>query len=141
MDADEARRRFAYARVARLATVSSDGVPHLVPVVFALAGDAVYLAVDAKPKSTTKLRRFDNISATRRVCLLVDEYAEDWTRLWWVRIDADAEVVAAQDGSGRVAIDALVGKYEQYAHARPEGPAIVLRDLHWRWWSAAPSGA
>ncbi|HXR41509.1 MAG TPA: pyridoxamine 5'-phosphate oxidase family protein, partial [Acidothermaceae bacterium] len=36
MDADEARRRFARARVARLATVDASGRPHLVPIVFVL---------------------------------------------------------------------------------------------------------
>ena len=48
-----ARERFAAARVARLATVGADGVPHLVPVVFAVDGDTVYTAVDRKPKRTT----------------------------------------------------------------------------------------
>jgi nitroimidazol reductase NimA-like FMN-containing flavoprotein (pyridoxamine 5'-phosphate oxidase superfamily) len=53
--AEEARRRFAAARVARLATVGADGAPHLVPLVFAVDGDTVYSAVDAKPKRTTAL--------------------------------------------------------------------------------------
>src|SRR5574338_35298 len=52
MDSDDAQRRFASARVARLATVGADGAPHLVPVVFALADDRVLMAVDFKPKHT-----------------------------------------------------------------------------------------
>src|SRR5262249_12517357 len=51
----EARRRFAAARVARLATVAADGRPHLVPVTFAVRGDVLVTAVDHKPKRTTRL--------------------------------------------------------------------------------------
>ena len=57
MKAREARERFARARVARLATLTPDGRPHLVPVVFAVLGDTVYSAVDAKPKRTLELAR------------------------------------------------------------------------------------
>ena len=64
MSPAEARRRFAAARVARLATVAADGAPHLVPVVFALIEETVYSVVDAKPKRTTELRRLENVRAT-----------------------------------------------------------------------------
>ena len=57
MTAAEARRRFAAASVARLATVDARARPHLVPIVFALAGETIYSVVDAKPKRTTELRR------------------------------------------------------------------------------------
>ena len=59
---DEARERLGAARVARLATVSATGQPHLVPVTFAVDGDMIYIAVDHKPKTTTKLRRLANIA-------------------------------------------------------------------------------
>ncbi len=111
------------------------------PVVFALTDDAVYLAVDAKPKSTVQLRRLANIAATGRVSLLVDAYDEDWAQLWWVRVDGHAEILAAQDPSGRASIDALVAKYPQYAHNRPEGPAIIVRELTWRSWEYTPGTA
>ena len=88
MTPEEARRRFAGARVARLATISADGAPHLVPFVFAVAGDTVYSAVDAKPKRTTALKRLANIDRDPRVTLLADHYDDDWTALWWVRADA-----------------------------------------------------
>ena len=41
MDDHEARRRFAAARVARLATTRPDGTPHVVPVTFAVDGDCL----------------------------------------------------------------------------------------------------
>ena len=71
-----ARERFAAARVARLATAGHDG-PHIVPIVFAVAGDVVYHAVDHKPKRTTALKRLANLEADPRAALLADAYDED----------------------------------------------------------------
>jgi PPOX class probable F420-dependent enzyme len=122
--------RVAAARVGRLATVSAEGRPHVVPVTFAMLGEDIVTAVDAKPKTTRRLRRLDNVRATGRASLLVDHYEEDWALLWWVRVDCAAEV---QD-SAEAAIDALVAKYEQYRAARPAGPVIVLRPDAWRSW-------
>jgi PPOX class probable F420-dependent enzyme len=83
----ELRERFATSAVARLATVRPDGAPHVVPVVFAAAGDTIWLAVDAKPKRTTQLQRLTNLHSEPRCALLADHYDEDWNRLWWVRAD------------------------------------------------------
>jgi PPOX class probable F420-dependent enzyme len=125
--------RVAAARVGRLATVTASGRPHVVPVCFALHEGAIVTAVDAKPKSTRALRRLDNVRATGRASLLVDHYEEDWSRLWWVRVDGPAEVIDSD-----AAIDALVAKYEQYRAARPAGPVIVLRPAAWRSWIPSP---
>ena len=56
--------------MARLATVGPAGQPHLVPVTFALDGDFIYTVVDAKPKTTTDLRRLRNIEADPRIAVL-----------------------------------------------------------------------
>ncbi|RVW09315.1 TIGR03668 family PPOX class F420-dependent oxidoreductase [Prescottella agglutinans] len=130
-------QRFADAPVARMATTSADGDPHLVPVVFAVVDDTIYTAVDDKPKTTRRLRRLANIAATGRVSLLVDHYDDDWTRLWWVRVDGSAQVIAAEGEEGRRAIDALVAKYPQYRSMRPAGPVVAVRDLRCRSWAAA----
>jgi PPOX class probable F420-dependent enzyme len=121
--------RVAGARVGRLGTVTAAGRPHVVPVAFALLGETIVTAVDAKPKRTRALKRLENVRATGRASLLIDHYEEDWSRLWWVRIDASAEVVDSEP-----AIDALVAKYAQYLTARPGGPVIVLRPERWRSW-------
>ena len=86
-----AEERLALARIGRLATVTPAGRPHIVPVCFTLHDGRIVTAVDAKPKSTTALARLDNVRATGRASLLVDHYDEDWTRLWWVRVDGPAE--------------------------------------------------
>lgn len=124
-----AEQRFALARVGRLATVTADGRPHVVPVCFALADGIVYTAVDHKPKRTRALARLDNVRATGRASLLVDHYEEDWSRLWWVRVDGAAEVVESE-----AALDALAAKYEQYRTARPAGPVIAITPARWRSW-------
>ena len=130
MDRALAEQRLAAARVGRLATVTADGRPHVVPVCFVLAGGRIYTAVDAKPKSTRALRRLENVRATGRASLLVDHYEEDWARLWWVRVDGPAEVLE----SAAAALDALAGKYEQYRAARPAGPVIAITPDRWRSW-------
>ncbi|GAB3872049.1 TIGR03668 family PPOX class F420-dependent oxidoreductase [Kibdelosporangium lantanae] len=115
----EALRRLAEARVARLATVDGDR-PHLVPVTYVLTGGTVTIAVDHKPKSTMDLRRLRNIAANPNVSLLADEYDEDWTRLWWVRVDGTAAVTAEPE-------PALVAKYPRYQQNPPAGPFIRVR--------------
>ena len=132
LPASEARARFAAARVARLATVSAEGVPHLVPVTFAVRGDTVVFAVDHKPKSTTALRRLDNIAANPRVAFLVDVYDDDWDRLWWVRADATAAII---DGADRLrAIAALRAKYQQYERVVPHGVVVGAAVQGWSGW-------
>ena len=128
------RVRFRRARVARLATVGEDGKPHLVPVCFELAGDRVVSVVDAKPKRTGELRRLANIRAHPSVTLLVDEYDDDWTRLWWVRADGLARVV--ETGADRDdAVAALTAKYPQYEAQPPGGPVVEVTVHGWVGWA------
>jgi PPOX class probable F420-dependent enzyme len=133
---DEARRRLGEARVARLATIREDGAPHLVPLCFALEGDTLWWAVDEKPKRTLELRRLANIRADPRVSVLADGYDEDWSRLWWVRADGTAAVVAGADERDR-ALGALATKYAQYRAQPPAGPVVAVTIDVWRAWSAA----
>lgn len=135
LDPDQARALFTTARVARLATISAAGAPHLVPVCFAVAGDAVYTAVDHKPKRTTDLTRLANIAADARVALLADHYEDDWTRLWWVRIDGEARLVTAGDEQER-ALHALAAVYPQYAERPPQGAVVAIHPRRWSGWRA-----
>ena len=136
MTPDEARSRFGLARVARLATVGEDGAPHVVPVTFAIDGDRIVTAVDAKPKRGAPLRRLANIRADPRVSLLADEYDDDWGKLWWVRADGEARIVEEDPGLGR-ALALLRARYPQYATVALIGPAIVIEVGRWVGWSAA----
>jgi len=125
MDGPTARQHLLEARVARLATIDPRGKPHLVPVTFAVEGDTIYFAVDAKPKRTTDLQRLRNIAANPSVCMLADQYDEDWTHLWWVRVDGTARILedAARAGRG---LDLLAARYPQYQRARPQGAVVAI---------------
>lgn len=135
MTPDEARSRFAAARVACLATVTPGGAPHVVPVTFALYGDRIVTAIDAKPKRGIRPRRLRNVVANARVSLLADEYDEDWRRLWWVRADGMARVVLDGEDLER-AFDLLRARYSQYAAVELIGPAIVVEVERWVGWHA-----
>ena len=135
LDPDQARARFVTAAVARLATVRPDGAPHIVPVCFAVAAGTIYSAVDGKPKRTPDLARLANIAAEPRVALLADRYADDWTRLWWVRVDGDARVVTDAAERER-ALAALGAAYPQYAASPPRGAVLAVEPRRFSGWSA-----
>ena len=130
------RLRLVDARVARLATVDAEGRPHVVPIAFAHDDENLYFAVDDKPKRSRNLKRLRNIAGNPRVSVLVDHYEDDWTRLWWVRVDGAAHVLD-HDAEAQRAIDLLVRKYAQYARKRPQGPVVAIRIEHMTGWSPA----
>jgi PPOX class probable F420-dependent enzyme len=125
------RELFASVPVARLATVDPSGAPHLVPIVFALTGDVIHSAVDAKPKRTRRLRRLANIAANPRVSVLADHYEDDWSRLWWVRADGVARVLDESPAG----LAALVARYPQYRESPPAGPFLEITVERWSAWS------
>jgi len=133
---DRANELVAQARVARLATRTPTGRIDLVPITFAMVDERLVTAVDHKPKTTTQLKRLDNIRANPEVSVLVDEYDDrDWSTLWWVRLRGLAMVL----GSGDIreqAINGLVEKYPQYQEVAPSGPVIAIELIRWQWWSA-----
>ena len=136
MDEATCRARMASARVGRLATVRPDGRPHVVVCCFALAGDRLWTAIDAKPKASANLQRLANLRANPSASLLVDHYEEDWGALWWVRVDGAAAIVN-EGAEHEQAVAALVAKYAQYADVPPTGPVIAIATERWRGWAAA----
>ncbi len=127
------RERVVAARVARLATVTADGRPHIVPCCFTLADDTIYSAVDGKPKTTLALRRLANVEANPAASLLVDQYDDDWSALWWVRLDGVARVVADLP-EREVALSLLAAKYPEYTRTPPPGDVIAIEVTAWRAW-------
>jgi PPOX class probable F420-dependent enzyme len=129
-------QRLGSSKVARLATADAQGRPHIVPIVFALDGNTLYFAVDAKPKKTRDLKRLKNIAANPAVSVLADHYENDWTKLWWVRADGTASVVTDR-AKGERAVDLLAEKYEQHRRARPAGPVVAIHLDRVTGWSGA----
>jgi PPOX class probable F420-dependent enzyme len=141
MDEREMRAHLSSARVARLATVTAAGQPHVVPLCFTVHGDDIFSVVDFKPKSTIDLARLENIRANPNVSLVVDHYDDErWDRLWWVRVDGQARAI---DGGieHTTAIQQLRMKYPQYAHRRPTGPVLAVSPRRWTGWSASHATA
>ncbi|HEY4376770.1 MAG TPA: TIGR03668 family PPOX class F420-dependent oxidoreductase [Acidimicrobiales bacterium] len=130
--------RFATAQSGHLATITPEGRPHAIVCCFALVGGVAYSAVDHKPKSTPALRRLANIEAHPWASLLADHYDDDWTQLWWVRIDGPARVLhpdrPASAHERTLALSALAAKYPQYRDSPPSGAVIALDAARWTSW-------
>lgn len=130
------RRLVAEARVARLATIDPDGSPNMVPFCFVLEGSTLYSGVDQKPKTTTRLRRLENIRRDPRVMVLVDHYEDDWDRAWWVRMRGNGRVLDAKESLR--GIELLVAKYPQYIEDPPEENLMAIEVGEWVGWSMSP---
>jgi PPOX class probable F420-dependent enzyme len=102
------------SRVARLATADAKGVPHLVPVCYAIVDDSLYVTIDEKPKRTDiPLKRLRNIAENPEVAVTVDRWDEDWRRLAWVMLRGRAEILP--DGEEHDMAQArLRERYPQY---------------------------
>lgn len=124
----EIRARLDAARIARLATVDSQRKPHVIPICFVWDGSVFYSAVDHKPKRVApdRLVRLKNIRETPHVALLVDQYDEDWTRLWYVLVRGKAELVSGA-AEQKLAIQLLRAKYPQYDASMLDDDSPVLR--------------
>ncbi len=130
------RRLVREAPVGRLATVTPGGGPHLVPVCFVLNGETLFTAVDHKPKRSLRLQRLVNLEADSRCALLVDRYDDDWSQLWWIRLDGRGRV-ATDDAERAGALELLAAKYPPYAARLPGGDVLALDISRWTGWSAA----
>jgi PPOX class probable F420-dependent enzyme len=124
------RKILKQARVARLATLDDKHRPHIVPVCFVYDGKLFYTAIDRKPKRVPRerLARLQNIRAVPRIALLIDEYDEDWTQLWYILIRGKAKLIpksAREEHAG--AIRKLRAKYPQYAKGMLADDAPVIR--------------
>jgi len=122
----------ARARVAHLAFLDEDDRPRVLPVTFALAGGAVWSAIDSKPKRTAEPARVRLLRRRPEAALCVDRYDDDWSRLAWVQLLGRVDVLDA--AAGVPGLDALIAKYPQYREQPPPGPLLrltVQRALSW----------
>jgi PPOX class probable F420-dependent enzyme len=117
----------AARRIGYLASADRRAVPHVVPVCFAVADDALYVAIDEKPKSGRPLKRLRNIVDNPAVAVVVDRYDEDWTRLGWVMLRGRAEILGG--GTEHDEAQAVLRlRYPQLRAMRiADRPVIALR--------------
>jgi PPOX class probable F420-dependent enzyme len=125
---EAAERRFlAACRVGHLATADGRAQPHVVPVCYAVSGASLYVTVDEKPKREAPLKRLRNIAENPAVAVVVDRYDEDWTRLGWVMLRGEAEILA-RGAEHDEAQTLLRTRYPQLEAMRiADLPAIALR--------------
>ena len=107
-------------------------------VTFAAEGDAIYTAVDQKPKSGTNLKRLRNVSENAPVSMLADRYSDDWETLWWVRADGRPAILADQRQIAEP-LRLLASRCWQYRQAPPTGPVIAVTVERWWGWAAGPA--
>ena len=141
----EVERQFlSHQRIAHLATADKHAVPHVVPVCFAISGDALYITIDEKPKRrpVAALKRLRNIAENPAVAVIVDRYAEDWARLGWVMLRGRAEVL--REGQEHWGAQALLrSRYPQLGAMQiADYPVIAVRiERATSWGNLTPDGA
>jgi PPOX class probable F420-dependent enzyme len=130
-------------RVGRLATADARGVPHVVPVCFALSGETLYVTIDEKPKrgDVARLKRLRNIAENPSVAIVFDRFDEDWSRLGWVMLRGQAEILP--DGAEHDAAQALLrARYPQLDAMRiAQLPVIAMRIARAASWGELSDGA
>jgi PPOX class probable F420-dependent enzyme len=146
MFAETERQFVANARIGRLATVSAEGEPHVIPICHAFVGDRIVIALDEKPQTvaSTDLKRVQNIRANSLISLVFDQYTENWDELGWVRVTGHAELVAPDEDGHEAGIAALSNKYQQYADQTLSDKLMIRIEPHrvrsWGTLDDPPSG-
>ncbi len=125
------RQRVSGARAARVGTIDEQGRTHLVPIVFVVEQDTLYSPTDAGPRLPKRLR---NLARDPRVTVLVDDYGEDWSQVWWVRLRGAGRVVqdAAEHDRAR---QLLAAKYPQFGDGPGDGAMMAVDIEEWSGWA------
>ena len=100
-------------RVARVATVSSDGVLHNVPVCPVFDKNKIYFGTE---RGARKVR---NIEGNPHVTIVFDDYTEAWNYLHGVMFQGKARIVNATEF--RAFRKKIYAKYSQYERSAPLG--------------------
>jgi PPOX class probable F420-dependent enzyme len=101
----------------RLATASKDAKPHVVPVIYALDGESIVIAIDY---GTKKLR---NLKENKRVALVVDEYRPNHA----VMVEGDCEILERGKEYLRL-LQILFDRFEYYRkNPWDEGESPILK--------------
>jgi PPOX class probable F420-dependent enzyme len=127
-----ARELLSSARVARLGLLDERDLPRVLPVTFAVFEDAVWSAIDRKPKRAGEPARVRRLRRRPDAALLVDRYDDDWSRLAWVELRGPVTIHPLGP-----AVEALAARYEQYREEPPQGPLLRLEVRDAVWWLAS----
>jgi nitroimidazol reductase NimA-like FMN-containing flavoprotein (pyridoxamine 5'-phosphate oxidase superfamily) len=100
-------------RVARVATVTSDSVPHNVPVCPLFENNKIYFGTE---RGARKMR---NIEVNPNVTVVFDDYTEAWEYIRGVMFQGKARVVNAKEFQRFR--KKIYAKYSQYERRSPLG--------------------
>ena len=106
----------ARERVCRVATASSEGWPHLVPVCHVMVGAKLYIG---SGDDGAKIR---NLKANSRITLTVDLYSDAWAQIRGVMVQGTAKLIE-RGGAFQRAKRKLYEKYPQYAKEAALSPS------------------
>jgi PPOX class probable F420-dependent enzyme len=128
MLSEDERRFLDSRRVGHLATADAGALPHVVPVCYAVAENAIYITIDEKPKGDPRrLKRLRNILDNPNAAFVADRYDDDWSRLGWVMLRGAAAILADGPEHGR-AQELLRARYPQYRPMALDAlPVIAIR--------------
>ena len=103
--------------VCRLATASKDARPHVVPVIYALDGEDVVVAIDYGTK------KLGNLRENNRVALVVDDYHPNHA----VMVEGECEVLERGKEYLRL-LQVLFDRFDYYRkHPWKEGESPILK--------------
>jgi nitroimidazol reductase NimA-like FMN-containing flavoprotein (pyridoxamine 5'-phosphate oxidase superfamily) len=101
----------------RLATASKDSKPHVVPVIYALEGENIVIAIDYGTKKLGNLRQ------NNKVALVVDDYHPNHA----VMVEGECEILEKGKEYLRL-LQVLFGRFEIYRkHPWSEGESPILK--------------
>jgi PPOX class probable F420-dependent enzyme len=123
------------APVARLGLLDERDRPRVLPVTFTVFDDALWTAIDRKPKRSAEPARVRRLRRCPEATLLVDAYFDDWSRLEWVELSGRVSILDAADAED--ALQALGAKYAQYRSEPPPGPLLRLAPERFACWRAS----
>ena len=118
--------------VGHLGLLDEGGHPRVQPITFARLGDVLVSAIDDKPKRTTPAR-IARLRSDPRATVTIDRYDDDWSRLAWVQVLAEASIVDLH----AEALAALQRRYPVYRETPPQGPLVNFRPVRILCWRAS----
>jgi PPOX class probable F420-dependent enzyme len=124
------------SRIARLATVDPENnQPYVVPVVFAVDGNNIFIPIDDKTKrvNSNQLKRVKNIQKNPNISFLIDTYDDkDWNNLSYLMIQGKARIANMVNDIDTIkkAHSLLSNKYLQYKNRIVEiGDKCIVIDI------------
>ena len=124
------------SRIARLATVEPENnQPYVVPVVFAVDGNNIFIPIDDKTKrvNSNQLKRVKNIQKNPNISFLIDIYDDnDWNNLSYLMIQGKARIANLVNDTDIIekAHFLLSNKYLQYRNMIVEiGDKCIVIDI------------